>query len=348
MKKFLIALLLLPTYNAISQNIGIGTSNPTGKLHVAGTDGSSDNLSIIVENPSDTALSSVNLKNGVAMADFSRYGGTSNVTVFGVSSAHLARIFNSGPILIAASGNSKLYFGTNDQIRMRFDENGLGAINAPISPTAQINIASNLKDAIYIINNSFGTNLSFGLNARIYSELGAAVVGSARPGNEFTSAFETGSYGIIGLAGNTGIGGGFFTVKGNALRTSSDSGLALHSSGKLRMQGINEGEGKVLTSDTVGNATWKSLPVNPIKSVFIHTASAGNITANKTTLTYDSPLATDILIVTPNLNPNGPSIYNNTPIGVSWTGSNWVIFNQTTTKNISVGASFNVMVMKPQ
>lgn len=343
MRSFLITMLSLIIISARSQNVGIGTASPTSKLHIAGTDGGSANLSVTAENPADTASSSFRLVNGGATADFSRYGANATGTVlnYGISTANLVRLFNSGPILVAAS--SQLYFGTNNGIRLRFDELGRGSINTIVSPTVQLNIASVLRDAVYVVNNAVGATQAHGINARIYNEVGAALVGITKPNFEPYSAYEAGSYGILGLAGYTGIAGGFFALNGTAIRTTSDSGLSINSTGKLRFAGVGEGAGKVLTSDTAGNATWQPLPST---TAFVHTATAGNTSGNATTLSYANAAATDILIVTPNFNPNGAGVYNKSPIGVSWTGSAWTIFNQTVATNILAGAAFNVMVVR--
>lgn len=84
--------------------------------------------------------------------------------------------------------------------------------------------------------------------------------------------------------------------------------------------------------------------------VFIHRATADNITANWTTI--DNALCNGdpnaILIVTPNYNPGGSGgTYNNHSVGVFYNGSSrWAIFNQDQTA-MSVNSAFNVLVVKP-
>ena len=82
--------------------------------------------------------------------------------------------------------------------------------------------------------------------------------------------------------------------------------------------------------------------------VFVHTATAANITGNSTyidhPLTNDNPNA--IVLVTQNWNPGGVSgTYNNHPIGV-WYSSGakkWAVFNQDLA-GMPSGADFNVLI----
>ena len=102
------------------------------------------------------------------------------------------------------------------------------------------------------------------------------------------------------------------------------------------------------------NQDFAAMPVNasfnvsiptavPGVGVFVHTATAGNSADDYTmidnALTNNNPNA--IVVVT----PGGvcPCVYNNHPIGVWYTGSQWAIFNQDIAA-MPVGAAFNVYV----
>ncbi|MBU0492143.1 MAG: hypothetical protein KKA73_23130 [Chloroflexi bacterium] len=83
--------------------------------------------------------------------------------------------------------------------------------------------------------------------------------------------------------------------------------------------------------------------------VFVHTATAGNITGNWTTI--DHPLTNNnpdaIVFVTQNWNPSGGAgTYNNQPIGVWYHSAigKWAIFNQNNISSMPVGADFNVLI----
>lgn len=86
----------------------------------------------------------------------------------------------------------------------------------------------------------------------------------------------------------------------------------------------------------------------PGANVFVHKATASNITSNFTDL--DHPLLNGnpnaIFLVTQNYNPGGSvsGTFNNHPIGVFYAGGVWSIFNQDIV-GMPVGASFNVMVL---
>lgn len=80
--------------------------------------------------------------------------------------------------------------------------------------------------------------------------------------------------------------------------------------------------------------------------VFVHTATAGNISGNWTMI--DHPLLNNnpnaLVLVTQNFNPGGVGgTYNNKHIGVWYTGTKWAIFNQDLAA-MPVNASFNVVV----
>jgi hypothetical protein len=91
---------------------------------------------------------------------------------------------------------------------------------------------------------------------------GWGVAGSAKEGG--VDDWGAGVFGeVIGGVGGSGVYGYNANIGGYAGRFADNSGgqgLALFTQGKLRLTGISEGVGKVLTSDAVGNATWGSLP----------------------------------------------------------------------------------------
>jgi hypothetical protein len=122
-----------------------------------------------------------------------------------------------------------------------------------------------------------------------------------------------------------------FAVRANngVMIQSAETALDLRGGGAMRVQGAG-----------VGSST----------PVFIHRATAANTLGNVTTIDHphSNGQPNAILIVTPNYNPGGVGgTYNNSPIGVYYSAGKWTIFNQTTTTSISIGAAFNVMVVKP-
>ncbi|MGC4104508.1 tail fiber domain-containing protein [Ferruginibacter sp.] len=81
-------------------------------------------------------------------------------------------------------------------------------------------------------------------------------------------------WGVYGSVGGAGIGvngssaSGFgvngTSTTGTGGRFTTTSGLALNTSGALRLQGIGEAAGRVLTSDAAGNATWQAFSATGI------------------------------------------------------------------------------------
>jgi hypothetical protein len=79
---------------------------------------------------------------------------------------------------------------------------------------------------------------------------------------------------------------------------------------------------------------------------FVHTATVANISSNWTVI--DNPMLNGnpdaIFFITQNWNPSGGSgVYNNSPTGVWYDGSNWAIFNQDIAP-MPEGADFNVFI----
>jgi hypothetical protein len=109
----------------------------------------------------------------------------------------------------------------------------------------------------------------------------------------------------------------------------SDTALDLRGGGAVRVEGAG-----------VGSST----------PVFIHRATAANTAGHITTIDHphSNGQPNAILIVTPNYNPGGVGgAYNTSAIGVFYVSGRWTIFNQVTATPISIGAAFNVMIVKP-
>jgi hypothetical protein len=93
--------------------------------------------------------------------------------------------------------------------------------------------------------------------------LGIGVWGSQAGSGWGVYGTAIGGIGINGSA-NSGIGVNGTSNTGTGGRFTSTSGLALHTTGAVRHEGIGEGVGKVLTSDAAGNATWQTFSATGI------------------------------------------------------------------------------------
>lgn len=84
--------------------------------------------------------------------------------------------------------------------------------------------------------------------------------------------------------------------------------------------------------------------------VFVHTATAGTITAQEVTVVNDPSLNSNpnkVVLVTPNWNPGGaPGIYNNHPISIGYSSPTWFIRNDDLGA-LNVNAAFNVYAQDP-
>ena len=90
-----------------------------------------------------------------------------------------------------------------------------------------------------------------------------------------------------------------------------------------------------------------NIRVAPSNRSFVHRAAPDNVQGHVTTIRRPgldgNPEA--MLLITPNWNPGGSGgVYNDHPVGVYYTGSQWAIFNQDL-KPIPAGAAFNVEIV---
>ncbi|MBO1436846.1 hypothetical protein [Meiothermus sp. CFH 77666] len=128
-------------------------------------------------------------------------------------------------------------------------------------------------------------------------------------------------WGVVGSSNGGGLGVEGRAIGGVALSAVAPAGIALQINGPIRVTGT--------------------------KPAFVHTATAANINASRTTL--DNPMINGdpnaILTVTPVSNDTDPVV--NSPIGVSYDSGagRWRIF-RADGSNMPAGAKFNVLVIK--
>ncbi len=87
--------------------------------------------------------------------------------------------------------------------------------------------------------------------------LGIGVWGSQAGSGWGVYGTADGGIGVNGSA-NSGIGVNGSSNTGTGGRFTTTSGLALHTTGGVRLQGIGEAANRILTSDASGNATWQA------------------------------------------------------------------------------------------
>ena len=197
--------------------------------------------------------------------------------------------------------------------------------NISVSPFAE-------RGAVYGENGS--TNNGSGVMGVSFAAKGSAYYYAGVTG--LNSSTATDMYGVAGFSTGVSSGGTYSAGVGGfgdyglvgASSTSTGAGvLAQNSTGKTALQ-IDNGFIKVSGTN---------------KTAFKHNTTAGNISGDYTSLSYDSPTSNDIIIITHNYSPN--ATYLNKAIGVFWTGSTWAIYNDDLSA-MTAGLTFNVLVIK--
>ncbi len=261
--------LLVISVTAFGQNVGIGTTTPAiaYRLHV---------------------------HNGLANQDAS-IGITNSLTTDANLRGVRLRMLNSDFHIQNYETTGKINFATNFNTRMTIDATGKVGINT-LSPNHALHVTALNKYGIFSTATENGTDTIAGVFGKALSptpvpysagvrgesnstdfngigvlgvhsgsgwgvagfvkELGGAGYGSGVFGaTGFFSPGGNGGYGVHGFNNNVGGAAGYFLDNNGTA-----SSYALKTQGKLEFNGIGEANGKVLTSDASGNATWQNLP----------------------------------------------------------------------------------------
>ncbi len=317
MKKIYLSMgLSLFTTIVFAQNVGIGTPTPQTNLHInsAGstiirnesTAGFEASLELKTSGAFFDFLEMRKWKTGAG-------GFLGSIPLDGLSQITTGA-FTTGGLLLGTKPAYPLYFTTNNVERMRIAADGNVGINTLI-PAHALEVKAKSRYGIYSTADLSGTNAIaavYGLalptdptpysagvrgesNSTSFSGIG--VLGIQKGGGWGVAGFAkelggqgygAGVYGSTGdLAGSGGIGGyGVFGQNSNASGVAgnfvnSDAGAlsyALKTQGKLKLNGIGESAGKVLTSDVSGNASWANLPT----SIGTWTVNGNNISNSNT------------------------------------------------------------------
>ncbi len=245
-----------------AQNVGIGTTSPEYSLHVFNASGESS-TGINATGTAAQALLNLSIDNridGNALALIKYRPGVAGTTS-GIPKSNLSLITadaGGGALLIATNQASSLHFATNLVERMRITAAGNIGISEA-DPLALFHVLGKTAFPITAwVRDSVTTGpqrdaLAASINTSVAGS--AAVSGVSYEGSSAAS-LETTTYGVLGQSG-TGYGVAGYSISSTALRGQSESGLALHTTGGVRLEGIGEDKGKVLMSDIAGNATWE-------------------------------------------------------------------------------------------
>ncbi len=104
-------------------------------------------------------------------------------------------------------------------------------------------------NSIFAQRNNFTTGT-------VYGHPSDAAISGFNPTGTAIKAMSVSGQGLFSSS-TTGTAHQAYTISGTAVRAVGGTGIALHTSGNVRMTGIGEASGNVLTSDGAGNATWQ-------------------------------------------------------------------------------------------
>ena len=179
-----------------------------------------------------------------------------------------------------------------------FSQNiGIGTV----SPVAKLEVqqTASFSPAVLGVSDPGGVlNNGCGIRGINRADYGAAIEALATT-NGSVAGFDGGGFGVLSRVGNNKSGVGTFstnlislkavTETGIAVAANGGSGMALSTLGNIQLKGIGEADGKILTSDAEGNATWQPVTASQLGGWSI-TGNAGASSANFLGTTDNNPL----------------------------------------------------------
>jgi hypothetical protein len=341
---FFCLLLICPVIN-YAQNVGIGTTNPSVKLHV--TDPSND-VRVLVESPAVGSEAEIRLlagNNPFSFLQFSKYAPGALGSYAGLPKDNLSVIAAGGNggsmVLSTGDGVSPVIIAAGAGEQMRITADGRIAIGTN-NPSNKLHVhdgESNQDASIVLTNNLTGTNALRGGRFRFLNSDLIIFNYEATGKIQFNTAFNTRM--TIDAVGNVGIGTTSPNNKLDIVAGGFSVGVNIEQSGSVPAIKATTPAGSSQIGLELDNGAIKVSGAN--RTVFQHTATAGNTLSNETEIpnTSFANAATDMIIIT----PVWDGIYVNAPIGVYFSGSTWRIFRQDLAA-MPVGAKFNVLVIK--
>lgn len=263
MKKLCLFLTAFIGIRALSQNVGIGTNTPQAPLHVFNT----SSAFVLSETNGSSQYSGFEAKTNGGVNDrllLRKNMPAASGSIAGINLDNLSMVVTgaqAGALMIGVITANPIYFTTANTERMRLTADGKLGINDN-APAALFSVKGRSDQAVTasfvdVTTTSQRTAVTGYINSNGAGSAG--VVGATQEGVG-TSPLESFTYGVVGTSGYGGIGLAGYSISSTALRGKSQSGFSLYTSGKVRLDGIGEGAGKVLTSNASGDATWQAMP----------------------------------------------------------------------------------------
>jgi len=282
-------------------NVGIGTTDPAGKLHLLGNNGK-----LVIDNGTGaTSNIGIEFRNG-------------DVTGSKPKNAIISKGYNSWKradmffVLDGAADDGPYDLSTDTKMFINAESGNVGV--GTTSPYAKLDVAGNIYTAPH------GSN-----NLHDISEQGSRFIGnkSGNTADGFTG-METEVLGISGGASKDNVSRIHFNTWGNSISNSrrvmtineyGNVGIGtttptakLDVAGKVKIADGTQGAGKILTSDANGVASWQSGGGKP----HIYNGQWGNVTTTPTAIFGGATI------------PDGTAIYIKTTLG--YCGANSAIF----------------------
>jgi hypothetical protein len=282
MKKsfLLLSLTLITTTLLRSQNVGIGTTTPATRLHVAD---SASNTFLLVESPTGSAdqtglivRTGNNIFNSLVLSKYSvgalgTFAGLSkdNLSVFSTGG-------NAGTLLINnGNGISPIVFAAGLGEQMRITAEGRIAVgtNTPSNKLHVHDEESNQDASIVLTNNLTGTNTLRGGRFRVLNSDLILYNYEATGKIQFNTAFNTRM--TIDAVGNVGIGTPSPSSPLHVVTTGSTYGVRVENSNNIALGVFSTVSGNTETVAFAGNSSNNSNGINTSTGVHGQSGTGG-------------------------------------------------------------------------
>ena len=307
----------------VDGKIGIGTPSPVAFLELQSL---TDNTLIRAHATGAGSYTGLQMSGDGGTTELIRFGTAYPGAVSGVLLSNLSSLRASlGSLLIGNSTNDPFYFTTNNVVRMRLTGDGRLGINESDPPALLAMTGRNDIGVTALFDDPVPTGHRSVVEAHLNTNTAAssAISGATFEGGGVAS-LEAVTYGVMGQSGNNGYAVAGYSLASTALRAKSNTGLSLHTTGSLKLDGISEALGNVLTSDADGNAKWQALPASAgtwaVNGTHIYNTNTGNVGIGITTPTSNlhvrSSTVTEITVGTTDNNA-AARLTMQTPFGTS-------------------------------
>ena len=271
--KYLVRIFAIPAtilfYTAaISQNVGIGITAPTQRLHLYQPPGSSVSNVLYLQNASDFGRNVIRMQNSVGNPfNITKFALNEGVSIGGIEMGGGASVINddNGPLLISNSNFAKsIYLAANGMVNLTVD-GATGGLFVRPSKTYHFTAGAETdfgirRDTLNELqswlemrdSSNYGNLAGFMSTNAGFDGYGPRIQFGNNSAQTSKLTFWTNSVSLRMLIhenGNVGIG----------MPNFDNPAAKLYVNGTFKMTDGTQGAGKVLTSNVAGLASWQSL-----------------------------------------------------------------------------------------